>query len=64
MQTKSHFLFLEIDSQEFIFAASEGFDDNFKLLKKKSFPIKGIINKKILDLELICETFKDIIYSF
>ena len=30
MQTKSHFLFLEIDSQEFIFAASEGFDDNFK----------------------------------
>ena len=64
MQTKSHFLFLEIDNQEFIFAASEGFDDNFKLLKKKSFPIKGIINKKILDLELICETFKDIIYSF
>ena len=41
MQTKSHFLFLEIDSQEFIFAASEGFDDNFKLLKKNLFLLKG-----------------------
>ena len=55
MQTKSHFLFLEIDSQEFIFAASEGFDDNFKLLKKKSFPIKGIINNKYRDS--ICPNF-------
>ena len=56
-------LFLEINSQEYIFVVgSKDQNDVFKILYKNSVSIQGINNNKIIDFELVFSTINKNVY--
>ncbi len=56
-------LYVEINRNEYIFIVSDiADDDNYKIIYFKKIPIKGIVNNKIQDLNLVTTIIKENIY--
>ena len=64
MQTNLLTLFIEVSSQQYIFAVCKNLDNNnIKLIHKHSVPIQKLADHVILDLDLACNKIKKNIYE-
>ena len=64
MQTNLLTLFIEVSSQQYIFAVCKNLDNNnIKLIHKHSVPIQELADHVILDLDLACNKIKKNIYE-
>ena len=63
MNSKQATLFIEINSHEYIFSVGQNNQtEDFNLVYKISTPLKGIIESKITELDLICNIISKNIY--